>query len=1015
MGDKKKIDPAWKEENVISQTVNEQERFVNNVIDLLDVGATIPFIARYRKEKTGDMPVNKLREISAQLDDLRQVRTKMSSVYGSIKGLGKMTKQLELTLQHARTMEEVDMLYAPFKPGHKGSLAERAKAAGLEPAAMGILDGKPGDLRMFIKAGDKGVSTMAEVKTGIQHIIADIIAKDKEVMEEIRKICATSYVSLQSKRSKTCSAKGEKEGAKGKGKKDICGKQAAVNSFKFEQYFDFQCPVSNIKPHQILAINRGEEHKVLTVKVNMPNAVKCRFTQFVHRKFVSHFFPQDCRYIIEKSIEDSFDRLVQPQMSRHIRSEHTKSAEKASIEVFAVCGSFSVIFSLDRSEHTKSAEKASIEVFAVCGSFSVIFSLDRSEHTKSAEKASIEVFAVGAYQECRESVHRGVCRMWIIVSDFFYLDRSEHTKSAEKASKEVFAVCGSFSVMFSLDRSEHTKSAEKASIEVFAVCGTFSVIFSLDRSEHTKSAEKVSIEVFAVCGSLSEHTKCAEKASIEVFAVCGSFSVIFSLDRSEHTKSAEKASIEVFGSNLHSLLLTPPIKGKTVLGVDPGFKNGCKTAVVSATGEVLHTEVLYLHDYKTNKVAEDQKLIGVIKTHRCDVIAIGNGVACRETEQRVSGLIQNTNFHPLSVVYCIVDEGGASIYSVSDEAQKELPKLDPTLRGAVSIARRLQDPLSELVKIEPKHIGVGMYQHDVSKTKLQTALDSVVEECVSFTGVDLNTASQCLLRRVAGMNVTKANKVIEWRSKNGRFTNRSQLLKVKGLGEKSYEQCAGFVRVVHDLASHLAESAEAEEAESTSGKAGQKRKAVSQAGGKAKKAKLAASDDVNLLDMTAIHPESYSVASKFLSGLALSVEDLGKPDFIAKVKRSSSDTGVNKLAERFEIGAPTMQLIVEALSRPVSYDFRSDFQKPLFKKGMTSVADLKPGSVLTGRVTNVTHFGAFVDIGVGDNGLIHVSKMRPPLAHDQNLSLGDHVEVMVMSVEAAKNRIGLQLKRLLNG
>ncbi|KAK7104249.1 S1 RNA-binding domain-containing protein 1-like [Littorina saxatilis] len=808
----KDLDPAWKEGVVIAEKVNEQERFVNNVVDLLDKGATIPFIARYRKEQTGDMAVNKLREVSAQLDDLRTVKSKMSSVFNSISGQGKMTKQLEVTLKHARTMEEVEMLYAPFKPGHKGSLAERAKALGLEPAALAVLDGKMIKLENYIKPGEKGVSNRGEVETGSQHIIADIISKDKEVMDEIRKICATSHVVLESKRSKVSNAEAKKTTAKTAEKKKAAEtkvetKNAGIkregkdNSAKFEQYFDFSCPIRHVKPHQILAINRGEEQKVLTVKINMPDGVKVRFTRFAHHKFVRHFFPELCRAILEKSIEDSFDRLVQPQMCRHIRSEQTKAAEKASIAVF--------------------------------------------------------------------------------------------------------------------------------------------------------------------------------------------------------------------GDNLHRLLLQPPVKGKTVFGVDPGFKNGCKAAVISTTGAILHTVVLYLHDYKSNKIAEQQKMINAIKTYKCNVIAIGNGVACRETEQIVSEMIQRNSFQPQSVVYCIVDEGGASIYSVSDEAQKEMPDLDPTLRGAVSIARRLQDPLSELVKIEPKHIGVGMYQHDVAKTKLQTALDSVIEECVSFTGVDLNTASQCLLRRVAGLNATKANKILDWRTKNGTFTNRSQLLKVKGLGEKSYEQCAGFVRIVQQFAADNMKAEESETQDAAPAKAGQKRKATGKAGAKGKKAKLTASDAVNPLDMTAIHPESYPVAERFISELGLAAEGVGSSQFIEKTKKVAAGKGIDKLAEEHCVGAPTMQLIVDALSRPMSYDFRSDFQKPLFKKGMTSVADLKPGTVLTGRVTNATHFGAFVDIGVGQNGLIHVSKMRPPLAPNQNLGLGDHVEVCVLSVESSKNRIGLQLKKLL--
>ncbi|KAK7490172.1 hypothetical protein BaRGS_00018517 [Batillaria attramentaria] len=809
----KDIEPSWQEAPIIAEKVDVQERFAANVIELLDMGATIPFIARYRKEKTGDMPVEKLREISSSVEELRAVKTKMCSVYSTVNSQGKMTKQLEQALRHSRTMEEVEMLYAPFKPGHKGSLAERAKALGLEPPAMSILDGKTVNFNQYVKPDEKGesvvgVSSRSEVETGVQHIIADVVAKDKEVMDEIRKICATSNVQLESKKSKPKTAAVKKKttdkdadktqnGGQGKMKKE-----PPDNSFKFEQYFDFLAPIRTVKPHQILAINRGEEQKILTAKIIMPDSVNVRFTRFAHHRFIKPFFPDLCKAAIEHSIEDSFTRLIQPQMCRHIRSEQTKAAEKASIAVFA--------------------------------------------------------------------------------------------------------------------------------------------------------------------------------------------------------------------DNLHRLLLTSPVKGKTVLGIDPGFKNGCKSAVVSPTGQILQTQVLYLHDYKSNKFAEREKVIKLVQAHRCDVIAIGNGVACRETEQFVADLIQKNAFGSQSVVYCIVDEGGASIYSVSDEAQKELPDLDPTLRGAVSIARRLQDPLSELVKIEPKHIGVGMYQHDVPKTKLQTALDSVVEECVSFVGVDLNTASQCLLRRVAGLSAAKANKILEWRAKNGQFMNRTQLLAIKGFGEKLFEQCAGFVRVVHDLTQEdIRSEAEKPEPEAAP-KAGQKRKAGAKAGSRAKKAKLASSDNVNLLDMTAIHPESYHVATRFVADLGLSLNAVGQESFISKVKRSvSAPKGIGALAEKYGVGVPTMQLITDALSRPINYDFRSDFQKPLFKKGMTSISDLKPGTLLTGRVTNMTHFGAFVDIGVGQNGLIHVSKMRPPLRPNENLGLGDHVEVTVLSVEAAKNRIGLQLKKVL--
>ncbi|XP_022107507.1 S1 RNA-binding domain-containing protein 1-like [Acanthaster planci] len=484
--------------------------------------------------------------------------------------------------------------------------------------------------------------------------------------------------------------------------------------------------------------------------------------------------------------------------------------------------------------------------------------------------------------------------------------------------------------------------------------------------------------------------------------------------RSNLTKSAEKASVDVFAQNLRRLLLTPPVRGKVVMGIDPGYKHGCKVAVTSSLGQVLETGVAYLHGNRGRE--ESKKIVEMAKRHGCETLALGNGTACRETESILSKLITTKAFGHLNVMYCIVNEDGASVYSVSPEAQKEMPNLDPNLRSAVSIARRLQDPLVELVKIEPKHIGVGMYQHDIHDKFLKEALDGVVEECVSFVGIDLNVCSESLLRKIAGLNVTRAKKIIEYREKNGRFTNREQLLEIKGLGPKTYQQCAGFVRVRPGPTNSSTQSSVTDPTTSddTVTRAGSKRKAVGSGRGNAKKRKTDVAP--NPLDMTWIHPESYHIANKVLARADACASDIGTAVMKTKVQKLLQATSTGKLAKDLDVGEPTMKLILDGLQQPMGYDIRAEYDKPLFKQNLQSISDLSSGQELTGRVTNVTHFGAFVDIGVGRNGLIHISKMRQDfLKQGQPLGPGDKVVVRVLSIQRSedesKARIGLELSR----
>ena len=389
------------------------------------------------------------------------------------------------------------------------------------------------------------------------------------------------------------------------------------------------------------------------------------------------------------------------------------------------------------------------------------------------------------------------------------------------------------------------------------------------------------------------------------------------------TRTAEEASIEVFLSNLRSLLLAPPLRSTSLLAVDPGFRHGCKLAVLGPGGELLEHGVILPKlgggGEPPNSPAL-RRLVDLVMKHRVATVAIGNGTACREVEGLVSGLIQARMFGGQQVRYTIVSEQGASIYSCSPLAQQEFPGLDTNIVSAVSIGRRLQDPLSELVKIEPQHLGVGMYQHDLPQARLKKALDEVVVECVSFVGADLNSCSPHLLQRVAGLNTARAKALVAWREENGGFTCRDEVRKVKGIGAKVFQQCAGFLRL---------------------------------------------REPKDLLDTTNIHPESYGAARKLVAKAGLGLDQLGSPDFREKMKRWAGGQQLAKLAEEVEVGEPTLLLMLEALQQARDHDLRQESAAPLFRSGMVRLEDVREGEQLTGRVANVTHFGAFVDVGLG--------------------------------------------------
>lgn len=691
-------------------------------VRLIDEGNTIPFIARYRKEVTGSLNDEVLRNLDERLKYLRGLEEKKEQVLATIQEQGKLTPELEAKIRSAQTMVAVEDLYLPYRPKRR-TRAMIAKERGLEPLANLILLQKVDeDLRNVAQkyvAPEKEVVDVQTALDGARDIIAEHISDQADYRTWIRR--ATTEKGLI-----VSSAKDEK--------------QESV----YEMYYAYQEPIKKCAGHRVLALNRGEKEKILSVRIEAPQD---EILAYLERQVIRGKNPHTSP-ILREAVEDSYARLIAPAIEREIR------------------------------------------------------------------------------------------------------------------------------------------------------------------------------------GSLTEQ--------------------------------AEAGAIHVFGKNLQQLLMQPPITGKVVLGWDPAFRTGCKLAVVDPTGKVLDTTVIF-PTAPQNKVEESKKVLkNLIRKYGISLISVGNGTASRESEKIIVELLKEI---PEKVSYVIVNEAGASVYSASKLATEEFPNFDVGQRSATSIARRLQDPLAELVKIDPASIGVGQYQHDMNQKTLGTALGGVVEDCVNRVGVDLNTASAPLLGYISGITKTIAKNIVDYREANGAFTERKQLLKVAKLGPKAYEQCAGFLRIN---------------------------------GGK------------NPLDVTSVHPESYGPAQKLLEKLGYGVEDLAKGG-ISGLDKKISDYG--KLAEELGIGEVTLRDMVKELEKP-GRDPREEMPKPILRTDVMEMKDLKPGMILQGTVRNVIDFGAFVDIGVHQDGLVHISQItdryiRHPL---EAVSVGDIVEVKVLSVDLAKKRISLTMK-----
>ncbi|CAG9767210.1 unnamed protein product [Ceutorhynchus assimilis] len=747
--------PMWDESMLLAEKSFIDEDVAKNLIKLWEEGNTIPFIARYRKNVIKDMTPEDLRTVKENYSEICVLKKKMITVAKAVTSLGKLDNKLQGNIFTARTVEELDHIYAPFKTADsKISLAERARKCGLaEPAVHLLNNTSMVNVAEYVNPDVTYLKSPTDVEKGLMHLMASEMARDPEILKELRDLRAKTYFKLSTKKAKVVQ------------KKETKTIKSQKDETKFENYYDFSITTCNLKAHQILAINRGEAQKLLSVKIEIPEFVEKQFKYFCNKKwtFKSQYDTQR-QELIGAAINDAYQRLISPLITREIR------------------------------------------------------------------------------------------------------------------------------------------------------------------------------------------------ADLKLKAV--------------------KESCKIFSDNLKHMLLLPPVKGKAILGIDPGYSNGCKLALISPTGTLLAQSVVYPHTSK-NQFRGENVIKDMLVQNNCNLIVIGNGTACRQTEEWISGLIKTKYFGNINVQYSIVNEDGASIYSCSPEAKKEFGMLDPNIISAVSLARRIQDPMAELVKVEPCHLGIGMYQLDIKKKELEEALSEVVSECVSFVGVDLNTVSQCLLRRVAGLSDKRATQIIDYRERNGPFINRKQLLNIYGIGDRTYEQCIGFLRVCptnpYDKNFYTKK-------------------------------------ETTVLDATIIHPESYSIVRQLLGKLKLQEKDIGTESFIRNFKFRSQDCNIDELANSFKTDKPTMKLIIDALSKPLNHDLRTEIsQTPLFKTGITTMEDLEIGALLTGRVKNVTSFGAFVDCGVERDGLIHVKAMRGLVLH-----LGDVVEVRVRQVDLSKGHIQLDAVRKMN-
>ncbi|MCL2624020.1 MAG: helix-hairpin-helix domain-containing protein [Planctomycetaceae bacterium] len=902
------------------------------MIRLLEEGFPVPFIARYRKDQTGNLDETQIREVELRLNELRQLAERKQVILKAIESLGKMTPELDQKIREARTSKRLEDLYLPYKPKRE-TLASAAKSRGLEPLALEILEGKLNQEKLgdrvkdFIDA-DKGVKTEADALLGAGHVIGEMFSEKVELRQKIRDLIQRTS-------------------------------QLVTKRIEQEQPEDASKTIETAVPERISPIVVTESAQTfaatsIAAKFNLSDIDEA--VPFIEEVAVSQL-PAEAIVATDTSsateISESGIHCMDGDVA--VNAAHEAAAAQDQVVVPKV-----VISEIDESEITVAttfAPPAPEETFTQTTE-TVMEPLSVVTQDTVAETVAESEIAIG--NVTLKNTQETVVPPAIATAKAVKADKKKKKKKAKtpQEEKRLAELDKLYNDYFDFS-SEFRKMMP---YRVLAINRGEKARVLRVRFDHDKDAIQAIVNDFCIpndhplSGFLAE---CAKDALTRLL-----LPALEREARRDLTESAEQQAVNVFAKNLRNLLLQPPLNRQRVLAIDPGLRHGCKTVALDEFGNVLVYDTVYLVGKAGKKGGADEIVAQLVEQYNLTVIAIGNGTGCREAEDFVLKLIAG----PLAgkdIGYIIVNESGASVYSTSPAAKEEFPNYDVMLRGAVSIGRRLQDPLNELVKIEPGHIGIGMYQHDVKVKHLQESLEKVVESCVNHVGVDLNRATPAILRYVAGLNQLTAKRVYEYRRQNGPFRTREQLKQVTGLGEVSYTHAAGFLKI---------------------------------------------RDGSNPFDATWIHPESYDVAAKILRKFGFEDDDLRSSDKIAQIAEALKTADIAELAQELGIGQMTVADIIAQLGRP-GRDPREELPAPIFKKGVLHLDDLEAGAELTGTVLNVVDFGAFVDIGLHESGLVHISHMADRFVKDahQLVAVGDVVKVWVVDIDRQRNRISLTM------
>ncbi len=861
-------------------------RQIQAVLELLDEGNTVPFITRYRKDQTGGLDEEQIRQIQARLVKMRQLAERKQTIRRSIEAQGKLSETLAKQIQAASTAKRLEDLYLPYKP-KKQTLATLARSRGLEILAGEILAADPACADLDRRAADfvnldRQIPTAAEALLGAGHILAEQFSERAELRQKLREVLQRTgkLVSTQIGESKPVADKPPEQVPGARGRDSGTGEAE-----KPPEYLDRPAPDMSAAESIVSAVAPAEPPPIVEPEGIVPEVVAA------------------------VAVEPVETAAIPPPVVAALAEAPAEMAEATVTD--------------------DSAEGSAA-------------SLGDAVAPAPAPQPPAPDPRPPASERPRQKQAKAEKR----------LSKKEQKKKRIEEKKYK-----AFSDYFSYQEEIRKIPPHR--------------ILAINRGERAKVLRvKVECDMEAMYQALDEECIPAGHPHADLLRGCARDAlgrlILPSLDREirrELTERAEGHAVEVFAKNLRNLLLQPPVRDRRLLAIDPGFKNGCKLAALDQFGNVLEHGLIYLIGKPERKEEAKKVILDMVQRLELTVIAVGNGTACRETEDFVAELIAGELAG--KVCYVIVNEAGASVYSTSRIGREEFPHYDATLRGAVSIGRRLLDPLSELVKIEPANIGVGLYQHDVKARHLQASLDEVVESCVNYVGVDANTASPALLRYVSGLNQLTARRLYEQRLQAGPFRSRQQLKEVPGVGEATFVQAAGFLKL-------------------TSGD--------------------------NPLDATWIHPESYEITGRVLLKLESTPSDLLEKEGQTRLQERIAKVDVKALATELGVGELSLRDILSQLARP-GRDPREDLPAPVFKQGILKLEDLAPGMELRGTVLNVVDFGAFVDIGMHDSGLVHVSQLADKFVRDPHdvVAVGDIIRVWVVEVDKQRRRVSLSM------